>query len=171
MTTEEDAIIEKIRDVARRLPKFPDGRINYHQADTALVLTVFVQYNNKILLLKRSDKVSTYKGKWNTVTGYLDEPRPLLEKIYVELREELGVTEDIIDSYHIGESFSFTDPTVQKTWIVHPALVTLKRLPKITLDWEHTEYVWIDPKDMTQYDTVPNLSLSLTRGLLKGEKQ
>jgi len=170
MANNEDAIIEKIRDVARRLPKFPDGRINYHHADTALVLTVFVQYNDKILLLKRSDKVSTYKGKWNTVTGYLDEPRPLLEKIHAELQEELGITEDIIESYHIGEFFSFTDPTVQKTWIVHPAIVTLNRLPRITLDWEHTDYVWIDPEDMTQYDTVPKLSLSLRQDLLKGKK-
>jgi 8-oxo-dGTP diphosphatase len=171
MNTKEDAIIEKIRSVARRLPKFPDGRINYHDADTALVLTVFVQYNDKILLLKRSDKVGTYKGKWNTVTGYLDEPCPLLDKIHEELQEELGITTDIIDSYYIGESFSFEDPTIKKTWIVHPAMVILNRLPQITLDWEHSEYIWIDPQDMTQYDTVPNLHLSLTRDLLNRQKK
>jgi 8-oxo-dGTP diphosphatase len=171
MNTREDAIIEKIRSVARRLPKFPDGRINYHDADTALVLTVFVQYNDKILLLKRSNKVSTYQGKWNTVSGYLDEPRPLLEKIHEELQEELGITTDIIESYHIGESFSFKDPTIKKTWIVHPAMVTLNRLPQIVLDWEHTDYIWIDPQDMTQYDTVPNLHLSLTHGLLNKQKK
>ena len=52
------------------------------------MIICFVRYNDEILLLKRSDKVWTYKGKWNVVAGYLDEIKPLREKALEELREK-----------------------------------------------------------------------------------
>ena len=81
MTIREQKIIETLRELAKKLPKFPDGRIDYSNSDTALVITVFIKNKDKILLLKRSSKVSTYQGKWNTVAGYIDEPKPIREKI------------------------------------------------------------------------------------------
>jgi len=80
MSTMEQKILERVKEFAKKLPKFPDGRIDYTNSDTSLVLTVFIKYKDKILILKRSNKVGTYQGKWNTVTGYLDEPKPLIEK-------------------------------------------------------------------------------------------
>ena len=165
MPTPEQKMLEKIKEFAKKLPKFPDGRIDYTHSDTALVLTVFIKYKDKILLLKRSDKVGTYKGKWNTVAGYIDEPKPLIKKIMEEISEELGITEDNISSYKLGESFEFTDTRAKKTWIVHPAKVELKTDPDIKLDWEHAEYKWIKPEELEKFDTVPNLNLSLKRGL------
>lgn len=167
MINEEEKIIEKIKEIEKVSPKFPDGRIDYSKAKTALVLTVFVQYKNEILLLKRSDKVGTYKGLWNTVTGYLDEPKSIIEKIKEELREELDIEGNIIQSYSIGKSFQFTDIKINKTWIVYPANIKLNQKPEIKLDWEHTEYIWIKPKDIKKYKTVPNLHLSLERGLIE----
>lgn len=152
-----------IEEFAEKLPALPDGRIDYSHSDIAPVITVFILYNNKILLLKRSDKVRTYKGKWNTVAGYLDEPKPVLEKILEELREELGVTKEHIASFNIAEPFTFTDHNLQKTWIVHPACVKLKTKPAIQLDWEHTEYHWIAPSEIDNFDTVPNAKESLRR--------
>ena len=39
-----------------RLPKFPDGRIDYSNSDKAPVLTCFVRFEDEILLLKRSEE-------------------------------------------------------------------------------------------------------------------
>jgi len=166
MHTREQEILEKVKEFTKKLPKFPDGRIDYTHSNTALVLTVFIKHKDKILLLKRSDKVGTHKGKWNTVTGYIDEPKPPIKKIMEEISEELGITEDNILSYNLGEPFEFTDPGAKKTWIVHPAGVELKTNPDIKLDWEHTEYKWIKPEELKKFDTVPNLNLSLKRGLI-----
>ena len=113
MSLKEQEIIDKVKDFAKKLPKFPDGRIDYTHSETSLVLTVFIKYKDKILLLKRSDKVGTYKGKWNTVTGYIDEPKPLIKKIIEEINEELGITEDNILSYSIGEPFEFKNPNAK----------------------------------------------------------
>lgn len=156
---------KKIKAIQRKLPHFPDGRIDYSQADTALVLTIFIKYNDEILLLKRSDKVAHYRGKWNTVTGYLDEDKPIKDKALEELSEEIGLTNDYIESMVTGETYEFVDKVVKKTWIVHPVLVKVKEKMEVTINWEHTEYKWIKYTELQTYDIVPNIDKTLRRVL------
>jgi len=115
--------------------------------------------------LKRSQDVLTYKGKWNTVAGYLDQKRPIREKIFEELNEELGIIEKDIQSYHIGQSYSFVDSSIDREWIVFPVLVKLSNISSIRLDWEHTDYTWILPVEIDNFDTVPNAKKSLQSAL------
>jgi len=161
MDNEEQKIIDLIKKLGKKFPKFPDGRIDYSSSDIAPVITVFVKFKDKILILKRSDKVSTYCGKCNTVAGYLDEPVPIFKKIIEEVSEEIGVSENLIKSYSLGKSYKFTDLNINKTWIVQPALVILKEKPDIKLDWEHLEYKWIRPEKIKKFDIVPNIDKSL----------
>ena len=149
------------------LSRFSDGRIDYSHADKAPVLVCFVRCNGKILLLKRSEKVRTYQGKWNTVTGYLDELQSLRTKILKELHEELRIQEKDIVSLIFGKPYIFFDMSLQKTWIIHPALADLREVPSLVLDWEHTEYVWILPEELLHFDIVPRLEESLYRVLKK----
>lgn len=167
MRKTEEEIHHLLQDFSDKLPHFSDGRIDYSKTKTAPVLTVFVTYKEKFLLLKRSNKVRTYQGKWNTVAGYLDNPeQTLFEKILEELKEELGITKDQISSYSFGQKYQFTDKKNNKTWIVHPTLVTLLKKPSITLNWEHTEYTWIKADEIKKYDTVPNLKESMKRAVM-----
>jgi 8-oxo-dGTP pyrophosphatase MutT (NUDIX family) len=122
-------------------------------------------YRGEILLLKRSDEVTTYRGLWNTVAGYLDEARPLSYKVKQELEEELHITPDKIQSMETGEVFEIEDDDIGKTWIVHPVLIQLKERPTIKLDWEHTEYKWIPPETIGEYDVVPDLDKSFNYAL------
>ena len=79
--------IEKLlNELSKKLPKFEDGRIDYSNSNISIVVTVFVKFQDEILLLKRSDKVSTYQGKWNTVAGYIDDLKPIKNKIIIRLR-------------------------------------------------------------------------------------
>jgi len=161
----EEEILKLLRELAEKLPRFPDGRIDYSNSDVAPVITIFIRYGDKILLLRRSDKVGTYKGKWNTVAGYLDEVKPIREKVLEELLEEVRIREDEVSSINFGESYEFVDQLISRTWIVYPVLVDLKERPEIKLNWEHEEYKWIDPKELKNYDTVPKLEESLKRVL------
>ncbi len=158
-------MLKLLREFAEKLPRFPDGRIDYSNSDVAPVITIFIRYGDKILLLRRSDKVGTYKGKWNTVAGYLDEVKPIREKVLEELLEEVRIREDEVSSINFGESYKFVDQLINRTWIVYPVLVDLKERPEIKLNWEHEEYKWIDPKELKNYDTVPKLEESLKRVL------
>ena len=40
-------------------------------------------------------------------------------------------------------------------------LVVLKNKPDITLDWEHTQFVWITPGELAGYDIVPKVDVGL----------
>jgi isopentenyldiphosphate isomerase len=162
---DESSIDERIRELAAKLPRFPDGRIDYSNADMALVVTCFVKFRDQILLLKRSAKVRTYQGKWNTVAGYLDELKSVREKALQELHEELNISEEDILSLSVGEPFEFHDAGIGKTWRVHPVLAELKRQPEIKLDWENTEFRWISFDQIHLFDTVPRLEESLRRAL------
>ena len=141
----------------RELPHFPDGRIDYSGAKEAAVITVYVRHHGELLLLKRSDKVSTYQGKWNTVAGYLDELKPVEDKVYTELREEIGVGRELVESLRIGEMQTLPDQGVGKTWLIYLALADLKERPEIWLDWEHTEFRWIRPEELGEFDAVVGL--------------
>ncbi len=100
----EKDVLEKIKEFERTLPKFEDGRINYSGTKYAPVVLIFIMYDGKILLLKRSGKVRTYQGKWNTVAGYLDEMHPIKEKVLEELSEEIDVHEDNIGSIKLADA-------------------------------------------------------------------
>ena len=162
-----DKIIRTVKEFYNKLPKFPDGRINYANSDIAPVITCIVRFGDKILLLKRSNNVSTYKGKWQVVAGYLDEVRPLKEKVLEELREEIGITEKQIKKIKYGKILEFHDKDIGKTWIVNPVLAELKEKPQIKIDFEHTEYRWIKPEQIEKFDIVPNLKESVRRVLNK----
>ena len=163
--TNESSILNLIIEFSKRLPKFEDGRVDYTNSEEAPVITVFVKYKNEILLLKRSNKVGTYKGKWNTIAGYLDEIKPIKEKVLEELREEICVHEEKIKSIKIKEPYRLLDKNLGKTWIIHPVIVELKEKPEIKLDWEHTEYKWIHPKELYNYDTIIDFDRTLKLAL------
>ena len=166
MSEREQRIFETIEELARELPRFPDGRIDYSNSHVALTLTAFVKYEDKILLLKRSGKVRTYRRKWCAVTGYLDELKPISRKALEEVQEELGIRESSISSISIGKPYEFTDAELNITWVDHPILVELKNKPRVKLDWEHTEYRWIKPEEMKDFDTVPGLDKSLENAFM-----
>ena len=155
------SIPKKIVEFSKTKKKFPDGRIDFTDERECTVITVFVTYKGKLLLMKRSNKVSTYRGKWMTVAGYYDEPVPIRQKVEEELREELGVRK--YKSMEAFKPYKHVDKQIGKTWIIHSVLVELKSRPKIKLDWEHTELKWIDPKDLKKYDTVPSLMKTFKR--------
>ena len=161
MVSENEKVLKLIEEFAQKLAKFPDGRIDYSNSDTAPVVTIFVKYEDKILLLKRSDRVRAYQGKWNSVAGYLDELKPIRQKTLEEIKEETGIKEDNILSIRIEESYKFKDTEIGKTWIIHPVIAELKNRPEIQLDWEHTEYKWIKSEELKNFDIVPSLDKSL----------
>lgn len=154
-----------IKEFSKKLPKFSDGRIDYSNSDKAPVLICFIKYQDNILLLKRSDKVRTYQGLWNTVAGYLDELKPVVQKTHEEVSEEIGVGKKNILKTKLGNPFEFYDKDIKKTWIIFPILIELKFRPVIKLDWEHTDYKWIKPSQIKEYNIIPNLDKTLSKVL------
>jgi 8-oxo-dGTP diphosphatase len=144
-------VIEKFES----LPRFPDGRIDYTNSDSAPTVNVFVAFRGRLLMAKRSAKLKNYPGKWSNITGFLDEVKSIEEKAFEEMKEELGISVSNVSSVFTGNVLNFKDD--KKTWIIFPVLVLLKRKPKIKLDYENLEFKWIRPSEMSRLDTVPML--------------
>ncbi len=119
------------------------------------VITVFLIHRGKIALLRRSDKVGTYKGCFSGISGYLEGDPD--EHFRTELREETALQPEDYILLKKGGPVRVIDENLGKTWVVHPYLCEVRDPSKIKLDWENTELIWIDPRDMADYDTVPAL--------------
>ncbi|OIO66526.1 hypothetical protein AUJ68_00775 [Candidatus Woesearchaeota archaeon CG1_02_57_44] len=159
----EHSYVEALLERYQALYHYADGRIDYSLSESAPVVTVYVKYHHRLLTLLRSDKVSTYQGKWNTVAGYIDEVKSVRDFALQELWEETGITEQQILGMGFGEPFSFTDDEISKTWITHPVLVELKSMPVVLLDFEHTQQRWAKPEELAALDAVPNFSVGFEK--------
>ena len=160
----KEEVDELLREFSA-LPKFSDGRIDYHSSSRALVLNCFVKFGDEILILKRSDEVLNYKSQWNSIGGFMDEDKPVHEKVFDELKEEIGVDKNVISKITVRDPWRLLDPSINKTWIIFPVLVELREKPEIKLDWEHTDYKWIKPDDITDYDIIYKLEDTMRRAL------
>lgn len=155
---DEEEVYNTINKLASRLPKRRDGTIDYTDSKIAPVVVVFLKHKDRLLLLKRSYEVSNYKGMWSTVAGYLDQKeRPIKEKALEEAKEELGVGESLVREVVVGEPYMFQDKDLGRKWLRCTVLLELKKKPEIKLDWEHTAYIWVTPKELKHIETTPGL--------------
>ena len=99
-----------------------------------------------LLLVRRSDRVRTYRGHWAAISGYLEAGATPLEQAREELREELGLGEDDVDLVRIGEPLTFTDDAIGVTWTVHPFLFRMHDDGEIHTDWEASASRWMSAR-------------------------
>ena len=116
----------------------------------------------EILLLRRSDRVSTYQGLWAAVSGYLEAESPL-DQAYREVEEEVGLGRGDVRLLAQGEPLVVPDKTIDTRWSVYPFLFEALRPEHIRLDWEHTESRWVRVEEMGGLETVPRLEEALAR--------
>ena len=126
------------------------------------VVTVFLTHRSKILVLKRSREVGTYKGHWAGVSGYLESDDPLAQAL-TEMAEEVGLGEEDVTLLKAGKPLEIVDSDRGRAWKVHPFLFAVHEPDKIILDWEHKEMRWILPEEIVQFQTVPGLKKTLDR--------
>ncbi len=121
------------------------------------IVTSFITDNNKFLLLKRSQKVKTMKGLWAGISGIIEKDEEPLARAKIEIFEELGIPEDAIALLKTADQIKVESPQYKNhQWEIFPFLFEAKE-PKIKLNWENSEYTWINPDEITNYETVPNL--------------
>jgi len=118
------------------------------------VVTSFIErLDGAVLLLRRSELVGSFRGRWAGVSGFLEEPTPLAQA-YKEIGEETGIQPDQLRLASEGHEVYARDG--QRIFRVHPFrfLVTEE---SVSLDWEHSEYAWVRPEEIPRKETVPKL--------------
>ena len=123
------------------------------------MVTAFLRHHHRILIVRRSNKVGTYHGRWSAISGYL-ETIPL-EQALTEIREETGLTQAEIQLVQAGDIIEADDHSLGIHWIIHPFLFDVEDPDHIQLDWENIAYRWVEPMELKSYTTVPSLEKAL----------
>jgi 8-oxo-dGTP pyrophosphatase MutT (NUDIX family) len=121
------------------------------------IVTSFIKDNEKLLILKRSDKVKSMKGLWAGISGIIEKNEEPLKRAKIEIFEEVGITEDLITLVKTSEEMRINSPQYENhEWEIFPFLFEAKN-PKIKLNWENSEFKWINVEELKNYETVPSL--------------
>ena len=124
--------------------------------------------DDEVLILRRSGRVRTYRGRWAGVSGYLEaasetaatSPEAQARR---EIEEETGLTPADAELVRAGDPLTFEDPELDTRWTVHPFLFRVRPGAAIAIDWEHTEARWVRPGALGRHRTVPRLREALAR--------
>jgi len=127
------------------------------------VVTCFLESENEVLILCRSQRVGTYQGRWAGVSGYVEKSPD--EQALTEIAEETDLTGEELKLTRKGEPLVVKDEALGVRWVVHPYLFHISDRSKIKIDWEHREVRWIKPEEIESYPTVPMLKETLDRVL------
>jgi translation initiation factor 2B subunit (eIF-2B alpha/beta/delta family)/ADP-ribose pyrophosphatase YjhB (NUDIX family) len=106
--------------------------------------------------------VGSYQGKWSAVSGYLEGSEEPLTRAVTEIREELSLSSEQINLVRIGGTVRAFDEAIATVWVIHPFLFEATS-KSIILDWENTDYKWVNPAELASYETVPKLREALDR--------
>jgi len=126
------------------------------------VVTSFLQKDQLILLLQRSNQVGTYQGKWAAVSGFLEENEDPFDRAKIEINEEIGLNSVDIRLIRTGDLLRAYDQKKNTVWIVHPFLFETNR-SAIRVNWENSQYKWVDADELANYETVPSLIQTFDR--------
>lgn len=128
--------------------------------DERAVVTVFLRNAGQVLLLRRSEDVGSYSGKWGGVAGHAEgDPGAAALR---EVEEETGIGREDLTLVRQGDPFQVTDAALDIRWTVHPFLFDVTTR-SIETDWETTETAWVHPTAILTRETVPDLWTSYDR--------
>jgi 8-oxo-dGTP pyrophosphatase MutT (NUDIX family) len=122
------------------------------------IVTSFIKDDDKILILKRSNKVKSMKCLWAGVSGIIEKHDATpLDRAKTEILEETGINENEIELLKSVEQIKIESAQYRDhIWNIFPFLFKVKN-PKIKLNWENSDYDWIKPNQIKNYKTVPEL--------------
>ena len=126
------------------------------------IVTSFITNNDKFLLLKRSEKVKSMKGLWAGVSGIIEKNETPLERAKIEIFEEVGIKESDITLLKSSDLIRIESPQYKNhEWEIFPFLFETTTTDVI-LNWENSEFKWINANELSNYETVPSLEKVLS---------
>jgi len=126
------------------------------------IVTCFLKSGDKILILKRSDKVKSMKNLWAGISGIIENNESPLERTKIEIFEEVGIDASQIKLLKESVKMRIQSPQYENhEWEVYPFLFSVEN-PKIKLNWENSDYKWVKVEEISNYETVPSLDKVLS---------
>lgn len=115
-----------------------------------------VKFKEKILFLHRTSSRHSSPNLWQPVSGFIGDRESAEDAVLREVKEETGLDGEIISS---GKIFEIADQWGR--WIIAPYLISVDS-DKVKIDpSEHSEYHWIYPKEIENFDAVKGVAEDL----------
>ncbi|MBI2508133.1 NUDIX hydrolase [Candidatus Woesearchaeota archaeon] len=118
-----------------------------------VVVTGIVKLKDKILLLKRNSKMEMHPDKWSLPGGKVISGETLFQALQREIKEETNL--EIKEAKKYISDYTFTRPSGKNT-VGFCFLVDAKN-NKVRLSKEFTNFTWINPDEIGNYDIIPYL--------------
>ena len=127
------------------------------------IVTSFLRNSEKILLLKRSEKVKSMKNLWAGISGIIEDNEKPIKRAKIEILEEVGIEESDITLMKEGNKILIESPQyANHQWEVYPFLFSCSN-KEIKLNWENSDSRWIRISELNNFTTVPSLYRVLAR--------
>jgi len=127
------------------------------------IVTSFLRNSEKILLLKRSEKVKSMKNLWAGISGIIEDNEKPIKRAKIEILEEVGIEESDITLMKEGNKILIESPQyINHQWEVYPFLFSCSN-KEIKLNWENSDSRWIRINELNNFTTVPSLDRVLGR--------
>jgi 8-oxo-dGTP diphosphatase len=110
----------------------------------------YILFDDKILVLKRSETDDGYQETWGTPGGKIVNETPK-ENIIREVKEETGIILNRKKLKHIAKTFV---KYPRYSFIYHLFSYNFDGLQKVILSDEHSEYKWLKPKDALKLNLI-----------------
>jgi len=94
---------------------------------------------------------------WAGISGFVEPHVTPDEQVYTEIREETGLQRAQVQMLRRGQVVEYIDQELGRHWFIHPFLFAVLAPDAIHIDWEATEMRWIEPLELSHYETVPKL--------------
>jgi len=117
------------------------------------VVTCFLRNGAEVLLLRRSDAVGSYPGRWGAVAGHAEGDPDAAAR--AEIAEETGLA-DAVSLVRRGDPFRVEDADRGTRWVVHPFLYDCASRD-VTTNYETVAHEWVHPTEIRRRETVPDL--------------
>lgn len=128
---------------------------------TSMVVTSVLKNQNEVLILRRSMKVKTMQEKWAGVSGYLEKNEDLLSRALIEIYEETRINKDELILRKIFNQFGVQ--IHNELMIIIQPFCFVSNTRNVVLDWEHSDYYWMNKKEMDNFEFVPRLKQIISR--------
>lgn len=112
---------------------------------------VIFDEEGKVLILLRPKDMSWAPGKWALPGGHIEEGESPMMAAVREVREETTLAIPNPQQFQVsnnGEVVYFVAEVGE---------------PNVQIDWEHDDFAWVYPKDLTNYDRVAGLAKLVQR--------
>ena len=98
------------------------------------------------------------RNLWAGISGIIEKnDLSPLSRAEIEIFEETGIKREQINLLKESQQMKIVSVQYKNhEWNIFPFLFKVEN-PEIKLNWENSEFKWIEPNDIKNYETVPEL--------------